>query len=59
MFKLITSARDTNDLSIGFEKDRGKRQRELTNNKDTKGKYHVRIRLKGKFGFAEHQEKAT
>ena len=57
--KIITSAKDTNDLSIGFDRDRGRRQRKLTNNKNLKGKHHVRIMLKHKFGFAEHQEKAT
>ena len=46
-------------MSIGFDRDRNRRQRELTNNKNQKGKYHVRIMLKDVFGFAEHQEKAT
>ena len=31
----------------------------MTNNKNVKGKYHVRIYLKDVFGFVEHQEKAT
>ena len=43
LYKLITSARGSDDLSIGFDRDRGRRQRELTNNKNIKGKYHVRI----------------
>ena len=47
------------DLSIGFDRDRGRRQRELTNNKNIKGNYHVTIMLKDIFGFAEHQEKGT
>ena len=59
MYKIITSARNTNDLSIGFDHDRGRRQRELTNNKNIKGTYHVTIMLKDIFGFAEHQEKGT
>ena len=59
MYKLINSARDTDDLSIGFERDGGKRQRELTHNKIVKGKFHERILLKDVFGFAVHQEKAT
>ena len=46
-------------MSIGFDRDRGRRQRELTNNKTQKGKYHVRIYLKDVFGFAEYQEKGT
>ena len=33
MYKLITSAEDTDDLSRGFPRDRGRRQRELTDNK--------------------------
>ena len=32
MYKLITSAKDTDDLSIGFDRDRGRRREELTNN---------------------------
>ena len=59
MYKLLTSSRGSDDLSIGFERDRNRRQRELTNNKTQKGKFHVRIYLKDVFGFAEHQEKAT
>ena len=58
MYKLITSAKD-NDFSIGFDRDRGRRQRELSNNEIIKGKYHVRIMLKDVFGFSELQEKAT
>ena len=46
-------------MSIGFDRDRNRRQRELTNIKSQKGKYHVRIYLKDVFGFAEYQKKAT
>ena len=59
MYKLFTSSRGGNDLLIGFDCDRGRRQRELTNNKNIKGKYHVRLYLKDIFGFAGHMEKAT
>ena len=59
MYKLLTSSRGSDDLSVGFDRDRGRRQRELTNNKNIKGKYHVRIYLKDIFGFAEYQEKGT
>ena len=59
MYKLLTSSKGSDDLSISFDRDRGRRQRELTNNKTQKGKYHVRIYLKDVFGFAEYQEKAT
>ena len=46
-------------MSIGFDRDRNRRQRELTNKKTQKGKYHVRIYLKYVLGFAKYQEKAT
>ena len=59
MYKLLTSSKGSDDLSIGFDRDRNRRQRELTNNKNIKGKYHVRIYLKDVFGFVEYQEKAT
>ena len=59
MYKLLTSSKVSDDLSICFDRDRNRRQRELTNNKPQKGKYHVRIYLKDVFGFAEYQEKAT
>ena len=59
MYKLMSSSKGSDDLSIGFDRDRGRTQRELTNNKSQKGKYHVRIYLKDVFGFAEYQEKGT
>ena len=59
MYKLLTSSKGSDDLSIGFDRDRARRRNELTNNKNIKGKYHVRIYLKDVFGFAEYQEKAT
>ena len=59
MYKLITSSKDSNDLSIGFDNNRNRRRDELALNKNIKGKYHVKIMLKDIFGFAEHQEKAT
>ena len=59
MYKLLTSSRGSDDLSIGFDRYRNRRKRELTNNKNIKGKYHMKIYLKDVFGFAEHQEKAT
>ena len=57
MYKLITSSKDSNDLSIGFDYSRNRRRDELALNKKIKGKYHVKIMLKDVFGFAEHQEK--
>ena len=59
MYKLLTSSKGSDDLSIGFDPDRNRRQRELTNNKTQKGKYHIRIYLKDIFGFAEYQDKGT
>ena len=59
MYKLITSSKDSNDLSIGFDYSRNRRRDELALNKNIKGKYHVKILLKVVFGIAEHQEKAT
>ena len=37
MYKLLTSSKDSEDLSIGFDRDRNKRQRGLTDNKNKKG----------------------
>ena len=59
MYKPITSATRPDDLSIGFDRNRSRRQRELTNNKNIKGIYHIKNCLKDNFAFAEHQEKAT
>ena len=59
LYKLITSVRGSDDLSIGFDPDRARSQRDLTDNKNQKGKYHVRIVLRDIFGSAEHQEKPT
>ena len=59
MYKLITSSKVSDDLSIGFDRSRSRRKDELALKKYIKGKYHVKIMLKGVFGFAEHQEKAT
>ena len=56
MYKLITSRRGSDDLSIGFDRSRDIRNYELTNNKNFKGKYHVRIYVKDVFGFAEQQK---
>ena len=58
MYKLLTSSKDSNDLSIGFDRCRDRRKQEFTNNKNVKGKYHVRIYLRVFLGFAEHQETA-
>ena len=59
MYKLLTLSKKSEDLSIGFDRSRDRRRRELTNNKTIKGKYPLRIYLGHFFGFAEHQETAT
>ena len=59
MYKLITSSKGSDDLSIGFDRSSARRRKEITNNKNVKGKVRLRIMLKDVFGFAEGQEKAT
>ena len=59
MYKLITSSKGSDDLSIDFDRDRGRRQDALTDNKHIKGKFHVKIKLKDVFGSVENQENAT
>ena len=59
MYKLITSAKESDELSLGFHRDRGVRRDELALNKNLEGKFHLRIMLKDVFGFAEHPEKDT
>ena len=59
MYKLLTSSKDSDDSSIGFDRNRNRRKNELTNNKTIKGKYHLRIYLKDIFDYAEYQEKGT
>ena len=57
MYRLLSSSKGSDDLSIGFDRDRNRIKRGLTNNKNIKGKYHLRIYLKDIFGFAGYQEK--
>ena len=59
MYKLKTSSKNSDDLSIGFHRSRNTRKNELTLSKNTKGKHHLKILLKDVFGFAECHEKAT
>ena len=56
MYKLKISAKDCDDLSIGFDRDRNRKQNELTNSKNIKCNYHVRITLKDVFDFVEGQK---
>ena len=46
MYKLITSSRGSDDLSIGFDRDPARRQRELSNNKTQIGRFVLGIFLK-------------
>ena len=57
MCKLLTSTKDSVDLSTGFDQDRNRRQRVLNNNKNIEGNYHIRNYSKLLFCFAEYQEK--
>ena len=57
MYKLLTSSKDGDDLLIGFNRNGGRRGSDLLE-RTRRGKLHVRIFLKGFFGFAE-QEKGT
>ena len=41
MHNLVSSSRDSDDLSIGFHRSIEARERELTDNKTTKGSYNV------------------
>ena len=58
MYKLISSSKGSDDLSIGFHRSQDKRKDELAQNKNKKGKFHLKIMLKDVFGFAECQEEA-
>ena len=46
-------------MSLGFDRDRRRRQREMTSNRKIKSKFHVTFMLEDMFGFPEHNEKAT
>ena len=59
MYKLITPNKNSDYLSIGFDRSKARRQDEMTDNKRVTGKCHLRIILKDVFGFAEHQDKCT
>ena len=59
MYKLLSSSRDSDDLSFGFDRSRDRRKQELLDNKTQKVEFHLRIYLKDVFGFAEYQETGT
>ena len=58
MYELLTSSGESGYQSIGFDRSRDRRKRELTKNKNIKGKFHQRNFLRDIFGFADHQELA-
>ena len=58
MYKLLTSTKSTSQLLYGFAESTTIRRQELTNNKNEKGIFFVRIKLKDLFAFAD-QEKIT
>ena len=51
MYKLITSSKDSNDLSIGFDHSRNRRRHELAANKNVKGKLHPENFAQGRLWF--------
>ena len=55
----LLSAKDCDDLTIGFDRNRDNRQGKLTNNKNKKGNYLLRIMLRDVIGLVEHQEMST
>ena len=56
MIKLLTSTSQTFQLLYGFEESTVVRRQELTNNKNEKGTFFVRIKLKDLFGFADQEK---
>ena len=43
MYKLITSSKDSDDISIGFDRNRGRRQDELTETKNVKKSFILKL----------------
>ena len=59
MYKLKSSSRDSDVLSIGFHRSNEARGRKWTNNKKAKSDYNGRSYLKDFFGLAEHQDNCS
>ena len=59
IYKVISSSRDSDDLSIDFQGSIEARERELTNNKATESNYHVRFYLNDFCGSASNQDNCT
>ena len=58
IYKTIKTSKISDDLSIGFHRDITTLKK-LNNNKKSKGVYHARLRFRGVFSFAEHQNDCT
>ena len=58
-YKLMTSSKGSDDLSIGFDRSPGRRRDGLTITKNVQVKYHLRILIKAVFGFVKSKEKAS
>ena len=56
MLKLLTSTSQTSQLMYGFEESTTIRRQALTNNKNEKGTFFVRIKLRDLFGFADQEK---
>ena len=59
LYKILSSSKDSDVSSRGFDRSRNRRREELTQIKNIKCKYHLKIMLREVFGFTEHHEKAT
>ena len=56
-YKLISSAKDTDKMSSGFDRHRNRRRNGLTNNLNKKANYFVRIMLRDIFDYVKNEEK--
>ena len=59
LYKLKTSSKDSNDLSIEIDPRRNRKREELAQIKNMKSSYCLRMMLKDVFRFAECREKPT
>ena len=59
MHNVLSSSRDSDKLSISFHKNIYVREREVTNNKTTKGNHQVQVYIKVIFGVVEHEDSCT
>ena len=58
IYKLIKTSRDANDLSIGFDRSRNGGGGELAQNKNVKGKYHLKFCAQRCFRFCRLSRKS-